>query len=442
MAGNLQIGDVVHSSIENQGIVYRSLARDPLANTILLDIKYIGTAALCSDTAARTGSSTPRIVVGFVCGGTRGALLPAEAAWKIDAAIQHGAQWSVGRKSAREVWPGSKDEPVWVIEPSQANTQLLAAGDQADLLVQFSNVVTPNDAGHTQMMVHFQNLPAGGGVFYDDAIQVLDLLKQPPPPTRGLLAFFATAPRIVLAKPDPSATLELRWRMFGVARLMLQASDPGVPNQSIDYSKDKDYLAGMLLSEHRLELPLPELDSSRPIILTLQAFDGAGNFLNSLSFTVYADIRFFKDPYDGVVYPAAAIGRRMWMTQDLRRNSSDAARPAGFYKWGELSRPDLQPPTPWRLPSRRDWEGLVRGAQVQQSDATALFKPRYGGFYAGSSTELQDATKAYYWSVNTFAAGALRAYYSFFLPGHATPSYSDNAAPTDYAMPIRWVRDL
>jgi uncharacterized protein (TIGR02145 family) len=442
--GNPKIGDVVHCSVENQGVVYRSLKRDPLGNRITLNIKYTGDTALCSDTVARPSTPKPRIVVDFVYGDTQGALLPADpGAWKIAATVQQGAQWSVSRKSARDVW-GRDDAvgPVWVIEPSASNTHLLTAGDQANLVVQFSDVVTTTDPGHTQMLVHFQNIPAGGGVGYDDAVDVLDLLKQDPPLTRGLLGFFATPPVIVLTRPDPPATLELRWRMFGAAKVMLLASDPGIPATSVSYGDQPSYLSGALLREDKLSLDLPELDSSRPVIFTLQAFDGAGGFLDSLGFAVYADIRFFKDPYDGAVYTAAAIGRELWMTQNLRRSFGGMARPVGFYQWNELSRPEMQPPAPWRLPSRQDWDSMVRGAKAQQSDPTVLFKPQYSGLYDSPSGSPDDTTKAYYWTVNTFTAGALQAYYAFFMPGHANPSYSNNAAPTCYAMPIRWVRDL
>ena len=65
----------------------------------------------------------------------------------------------------------------------------------------FDQVVTNPVPGHTQMFVLCTGFAKDATKKYDDQLYVLDVNKQPPPPTLGVLAFSATNPVITVTDP-------------------------------------------------------------------------------------------------------------------------------------------------------------------------------------------------------------------------------------------------
>jgi uncharacterized protein (TIGR02145 family) len=333
--------------------------------------------------------------------------------------------------------------PVWVLTPAPGNAALLSAATP-NLTVSFGNVVSFNDVGHTQMLVQVAGVPG-----YNDATFVVDLLKQDPPPTRGVINFFATTPVVLQSVTGGSAistgAVTLCWRVFGVANAVLICSDPNVPGQTFDYVDQASYMSGALVHDGSITLPLPAFGASHPLLFTLQGFDASGGILNSLGFAVYVDVRCFVDSYDGSVYTAAAIGRQLWMTQNVRRSFSNMQRGAGFYTSGELARPELQPAAPWRLPTLGDWQALAALTKATPPlDVKALFNPAFDGWWAPRDAQPSQTNTAYYWLANSFS-GTNQTGYAFFDgvdAGPSVPGKGTNQMGLDYAMPLRWVRDL
>src|ERR1700752_1278913 len=91
--GNASLPKVLQATLDNQGSVYVSTETDPLQNTLFLNFKNIGTAALYS--GDKKWTETPRVTVMFVYGSTSGALAPDDdpdqpaigSAWRIEGGI-------------------------------------------------------------------------------------------------------------------------------------------------------------------------------------------------------------------------------------------------------------------------------------------------------------------------------------------------------------------
>jgi hypothetical protein len=276
--GNPDLTQVLQVSLQTQGSVYVSPHDDPLPNTLFLNLKNIGAGPLYSGTNGWSG--TPQVIVTFVYGSTAGALAPdndkaapqSGSAWNIAAGIQTGSEWQAG--------PGTGTHPSWILNPTSTNKDIIGTGDSANITFSFSDIVSFTPAGHTQMYVQFTGIPAADGLFYNDAVYVLDIVKQTAPPTRGLLNFWGPAPQVTVGSATQKIDILLNWAMWYVDSIRLICSLPGIK------PVEKSYPDAPSLGYDNAAVTIPGVETSSAITCTLQAFDKNKKELNALQFTV------------------------------------------------------------------------------------------------------------------------------------------------------------
>lgn len=386
--GNAKLTDVLEVTLDNQGSILVSERNDPLLNTLLLNIKNKGDTALYTGPGVLTPA--PTITVTFVYGSTSGALAPDNkqdaplvgSAWKISAGVRfpQGNDWNPQDPSPT----GPYTHPKWILQPANNNQQLIGTGAKANITFSFSQIVSQTPPGHTQMTLLFSGFKKDEHTKYDDAVYVLDIVKQSPPPTRGLLNFFSITPRYVVTQPDQSIQIPVRWTMFDVARVSLIASYPGISPQDISYPNPAP------IAYDNREITIPGTVNSTGITLSLQAYDGNGGFLNSLQFTAYIEARMFVDPRDGKVYPLLQVGNRQWMAANLDYDApsgstyygqnADFAKPFG--RLYTLTAAQYKQPEGWRLPRKDDWNELFAAFGDARQAYAALLSTGQSGFAA------------------------------------------------------------
>jgi uncharacterized protein (TIGR02145 family) len=387
--GNLSLTDVLEVSLDSQGLVYRSRADDPLTNKLFLTVKNVGATALATDKDKLWGA--PQVSLSFVYGNTSGALAPDNdkkapalgSAWNIKVGagpMQRPWEFSNPRPDSQE------DHPSWLLNPSATNVEILGAAgtDGANVTFVFSPVISLTPPGHTQMLALFTGFAKDEHTLYDDHLFVLDIVKQNPPPTRGLVSFFGTDPVIDVTTPGQDVTVPLRWTVFDVAKVQLLTSSPALPPMSWSYAGEQEPVV-----YKDATLTLPSLHSSEAIFMTMQAFDARGGYLNSLQFAAYAQLAYVEDP-GGHVYQIALIGDTFWMMDNYRYTT-----PSGSYAYQDdphlvetygrlydLAAAQANAPAGWQLPSADDWSALVTAFGGKNDAYTALMARGRSGFDA------------------------------------------------------------
>lgn len=435
----------IHPSLENGGIVYVSKPGDPLANTIVLRVTNTGPDKLYVGPAPRPGDA--RITVSFVYGTTSGALAqdtgkdnpPIGSAWRIRAEprIQQGGPWTV---------ENPRDAPLrWILKPSGTNQSVLGTGSEASATFAFREIVSFTPPGPTQMTLEMTGFARDETTSYDTATIRLDIDKRPAL-ARGLQTFFAVEATVTVTRPDQPVPIDLRWRMFGVAKVKLvNASRGGAEIWSKDYSASPDFLDAPLLAGDRQAIALPGVSSSGPVVLSLEAYGGSGALLNALPCQVFIDARMLVDPADGHVYPAIRSGNRLWMAANLKREVA-GARPglSGNLYPASLAAEDVPPP--WRLPRDEDWQALVAAFPTAEAAYAALIAGGAAGFNAtlDGHVEGNDAWEAgesgQYWSATPDALDGGQQRFAAFSPSRRVVLGS--SFPRAFALAVRWVRDV
>lgn len=359
--GNLKLDGVLQVSLDNQGLVYCRDRSNVLVNQLVLTLKNVGETPLATGS---TLAGTPQVVVSFVYGNTSGALAPddksAYSAWSINAAMQAQppkAPWTPPGPPTK-----GKPHPEWLFTPSEGNVKLLdgVRTDSANVTFVFNQVITNTVPGHTQLLVLCTGFAKDSSKAYDDQLYVLDINKQPAPPTLGVLAFSATNP--VVAVTDPSATVQIpvSWTTFGAAsvNVLTSSAASGLTNVK------KDQGAGLLAyGSATVTLPAPEV--SQAFFMTLQALDSRDNYLGSGQYTSFLQLSYVRDP-GGTTYPTARFGSHYWMLADY------LYRCPGSYVYGDAPSPPAgngrlysqqaaieNAPSGWALPSVAVWQELI-----------------------------------------------------------------------------------
>ncbi len=360
-SGKAKLLDAMEISVDSQGSIYVSTAGDPIYNKLFLNLKNIGNEPLYS--GKQDWPKQPQVIVSFVYGNTSGALAPDNdkktpeigSAWKIKTSIPI---------SQNNVWsanPGTDTHPQWILEPSKNSLGIIGTGDSANITFEFSQIVSLTPIGHTQMTVVFKNFMKDYTTPFDDQVFILDIVKQNPSPYRGALNFFGPNPLVKVYNPDQPVKIDLRWTMFDVASINLITSFSGIAPVS------KKYDSGIPLQYDNYTILIPGVSQDSVVIITLQAFDGYGGYLNSLQFTVFIQSKVFNDPRDGKIYPTVQIGNQIWLAKNLdykvvneslyyNNDGSNEAKFGRLYTWQGAQ---CNLPPGWRLPTQADWQKIV-----------------------------------------------------------------------------------
>ena len=444
--GNASLRGVLALSLDDQGSVYVSQPNDPLQSTLFLNLKNVGKTPLYAGQSMWSGS--PQVKVRFVYGSTAEALAPAGArqtsapepvgsAWNIQGAIQTMPQldtWSVTNPYDAA---NTDSIPTWVLEPTSTNKDVLGVGDAANLTIALGPVISFTEPGHTQAVVDLKGFMQDDATAYDEAVYVLDIVKQSPPPTRGALAFAGPDPVVVVTDPTQPVQVRLRWTMFDVAQVNLITSFPGVPLWS------KTYPNFAPLDYDTCTVTLPPTAQSMPVTFTLQSFDGAGGYLNSQQFTVFLQSLVFVDPRDARAYPVLLVGDTYWLAANL-----DFAAPGSLVYGAEATYGRLYPnqtlaaavPPGWRIPSANDWQALSAafGYAGLIAGGASGFGAQLGGWYTGGGYA-QQGTYGYYWTSTPGAGNTVTC--ASFSARSATVSTASTVPPA-YGLAVRLVRDV
>ena len=447
--GNLSLVDVLQVSLDSQGVVYRSDRLDPLTNTLFLTLKNTSATALATDTDVLAGS--PQVIVTFVYGNTSGALAPDQR----DGSIPQGSAWNikVAMGPAQTAWTasnprpdGQEPHPQWVLNPSSTNLEILgpADSDRANVRFAFSEIISFTPTGHTQLLVLCTGFAKDKTTAYDDHLFVLDISKQDPPATRGLVSFFGNDPVINVSDPQAAVDIPLRWAMFDVAAVQLLTSSASVAPLR------KTYPDPQPLGYDEAAVTLPPLRSSAAIFTTLQAFDGRGAYLNSLQFTAYIQVSYVTDAA-GHVYKIRLIGETFWMLENYRYGPPEGSyfyqdSPANAQPFGrlyEMGAAQQYAPSGWSLPAASDWNALI-GFYGGASDAYAPLldggRSGWGAQLGGRRTTNPDGSASYsdmfsygyYWG----AEGPICTQFS----GASQRVTAGAGAPAGAALSVRYIR--
>ena len=419
-AGKPKLADTLQISLDNQGVIFVSSRNgelvDALPNTLVLNIKNSGSKPLYQSEATWKGD--PKVAVTFVYGSTSGALAPDDdkdnpelgSAWNILASLPVAqVQWGFTQPNRK----GDASDPEWTLYPVPSNKQILGLGDQANVTFAFAPIVSFTSTGHTQMTLVFSGFRQDENTEYEPAVFVLDINKQDPPPTRGLLNFSSIDPLVVIDKPKEATDLLLSWGMFDVASIQLLCSYPGAAPYIKKYPIDA-VPSTYPLGYDNYKFSIPAISNSTPIFFTLQSYDGLGGFLNSLQFTIFLDLAFFVDPRDGTVYPVIQVGRQLWLAANLKYKSGIFYNENPKYDdpYGRLyTAAQLDPqPEGWRVPTNNDWLSLFLAQKVMDdhelykaliAGGTSGFNARLGGYYdPGPPVQVFQGlgVRGYYWS--------------------------------------------
>jgi uncharacterized protein (TIGR02145 family) len=461
--GKAKLSDTLQMSLDNQGVVFVSAQNgdqlDPLPNTLMLNLKNSGPVALYSGKNPWTGN--PQVLVTFVYGTTSGSLAPDDdrskplgSAWNILASLPVAqSAWGFTNPSTT----GQAPDPAWTLFPVQTNQEILGIGDKANVTFAFSPVISFTPIGHTQMTLVFTGFKKDETTAYDDEVFVLDINKQLPPATRGLLNFSSLNPVVTISQAQQEISIPLRWGMFDVASIQLLWNYPGAQPYDKDYPVDA-VPSTFPLGYDNYTVSIPSISNSQPVFFTLQAFDGLGGFLNSLQFTVYLNLTVFVDTRDGTAYPIIQVGSQLWMAANLQFSSGIYYNnnPNNKVPYGRLFTVDQsQTPTPpegWRVPTTGDWTNLVKAFTPAGDGPTAYqaliaggnsgFNAQLGGsFDPASSPQFQNlGSRGYYWTSSP--KDSKNYFIVVFSSVSQSVTVSATTLPATNALSVRYVRDI
>lgn len=439
--GNASLRKVLQISLDSQGSVFVSKQQgeltDPLQNTLFLNIKNTGAIPIYSGKDKWPGN--PRVTVSFIYGRTSGALTFDDdrnaprvgSAWKIKAkvAINQTGDWSSTNPSPT----GSRPHPVWILEPSGNNKDIIGTGANANITFSFDSIVSFTPPGHTQMLIQFSGFAKDEKTLYDDEVFVLDVVKLTPPPTRGLVNFFSETPLVQVEKVGEPIEIPLRWAMFNVARVNLITSEPGIAAESIPYPNP------LSLAYDNRTVTIPGIKESKAVFCTLQAFNGLGGLLNSQQFTVFLQSNAFVDPRDNRVYPAILLDNKLWMTENLDYEDPSGSSPNENKKFGQLYTAGADsvanPPDPhWRIPSQKDWESLFdkfTPGELMDGGSSGL-KATLSGYRDDKGQENRLFSQGFFRS----STGEIYA----TLSNNSTSAIA--SFPATFSLAVRYVRDV
>ena len=447
--GNLDLTQVLQASLQSQGTIYvSSSSADALANTLFLEFSNVGVNAIFS--GKNPWSTKPSVTVSFVYGSSPGALayndkIVVGSAWNIKPNVpaSQGNNWHAAGPVAGDI----ATDPQWVLTP--LDLDIIGTGASAAITFSFSDIVSITPVGHTQMTVTFSNFPATDTQVYNEAIYVLDIVKVLPPPTRGLLDFYGSAPILNVTGPNQPLTVDLTWSMLYVDSATLVTSYPGIAPIPFSYPNETG------LNYDAASVTIPSVSVSSPIFFTLQGYDGSLKFLNARQYAVWVNSATFIDPRDQQVYPTVLINGLYWMTENLNwsapgsypyNNSTAEEQIYGrLYPYAQAAQSFTQPtppPPPWRLPSAADWNNLINA--VGQTPYAALvqggttgFNALLGGQCDNNGTYSQLGNWGCYWTSDANSNGATICKFSA-----ASSSVNVlNSLPVDWLASVRYVRN-
>ncbi len=198
-----------------EGKVYGSPTslQPPIANSIHLNMKYAGQQLVSSWKAEHK----PQFIVSFAYGSDSTALTNVIKA-KDPRYNALTSAWNIGcgvDPSENDLWQilppnGDDNGPNWVIQPTPSNL-FLFSGDQPNLDVLFSHVISILPAGHTTIYIQWNYIPG-----YNGGVRALDIEKKVPD---GSL--------LQLASPDngqsilPGQSIVANWKVFNAGALSL-----------------------------------------------------------------------------------------------------------------------------------------------------------------------------------------------------------------------------
>lgn len=457
--GNADITQVIDVSLDNQGSIFISVAQDPLSNTLTLNFKNKTNNPLYND-PVMWKNLNPTVTVTFVYGTTQGALAPDKkedstvpgSAWLISVSADGKQNW--GYTNNTDIKQATS--PSWVMYPNTNNKDIIGVGDAANVSFQFTNIDSFTPAGHTQMYVQFAGFPATSTKMYDTAIFVVDIIKMPPPPTRGLISFFSTmkTPIVTLSTPSFNIPIPLRWYMYYVDNVTLICSLPGVPPIPKNYYSDSAPFTP--LNNDNVTLTLPMLITQpTSVLITLLAYDHKQNFLNAMQFTVFINANFFADPM-GQVYPTVMMlnNTQTWLATNYNYNSLAGSTPyahngANQTQYGLLytfQAAFANVPPGWRIPTQADWQALIdaygsNAYAALMAGGSSQFNAQSGGDADSSQNFNYLGQTGYYWANTPDNANPGKYFVCTFYGGSLQRVNVLGSLPTNYFASVRYVKN-
>lgn len=444
--GNAKLEEVLQLSFDTQGVIYISPQSDPgiqkLQNELLLNIKNTGSVPLY------TGKEKiePRIEASFIYGNTIGCLTPAseeeggEYAWDIFATIPYkpaAYSWRAEQPSRSS----GASRPQWVFKPESTNSGLIGTGADANVTFSFSKIIATTPVGHTEILLRFSGFMKDDTTAYDDALFILDIVKEAPPLTSGVIYFYGMESNIDVYNPFTPGELEFRWLLFNVAEIKIEFSNP-------TETKSKKYYSSTPLTNDQMRIPLGHV-TQETIIATLTAYRATGAVLNEKQFIIAVRKCFFTDSRGDVQYPGIHLGNRLWMTQNLADNNEQSKKNkfGCLYSWEGAKLPLC--PDGWRLPRSDDWEDLLASCPPTETPYAWLIKGGKSGFNAvlggftrkGVPGNRQEDIEGRYW-INK-EDGLSNAETISFDSVHSNVTFGDEVKlPKDSYVAVRYVKDF
>jgi uncharacterized protein (TIGR02145 family) len=447
--GNLPLTEALHVSLDNQGIVYVSNADDPLANQLTLYLTNIGDEPLYNDPKTpRPTAPAPQIVIDFTYGSTSGALAPADkqdgslgSAWNIHISVADstGGAWV----PADPTIPSTNATPSWTLTPAPTNAGVLGFGPRSSVVFTISNIVSFLVPGVTQMRLRCSHFTKNAGKAFDQTVYLLDIVKQYPPPTRGVVGFHSPLPFQEVNHPDTPITIPLRWTLTEVNTVRLLSSQPGAAATRTDYGTPPP-----ALTYDKTDIKLPGVTRTATFLFALQAYDAADRYLNSLQFAAHIQANMFVDPADGAVYPVARVGRQFWMAANLARfGSGSFPSPGKAATYGRAYTGAAALPGPideWRLPTLADWQALFASFADSKAAYAALiaggpseFNAVLGGTCDGQGVFSNFGTDGQYWTATPDVSGQRIVNFS----SHSSSVIALGSLDLASGAAVRYVRD-
>lgn len=404
--GNGNLNEVLQLSFDYQGLILVSPINviseekvlDPLKNTLMLNMKNIGKKPLFCGTAPKGNS---HINVTFLYGNGAGCLAPDQgkdidtSAWKIKASVATQLTdypWNCSSE------PLSRDgHPYWILEPTEKNLGILGTDENSNIPFAFKDIVSPTAAGHTQAILTFSGFMMDDDTPYDDAMFVLDIIKQDPPLSRGVVRFFCHSPIVEHYQPDSPVKFNLQWLAYYANTVQVMVNAKSVPA-----GKDPGMDPNSPVTNGVAEVELDHVIQSTYLVATIYAFNRNGVFLNSMQFTLIVRTHFFTDIRDNKCYPAERIGNLLWMKKNLNYlhpqgskappASSDPETYGRYYRW-EASAPGSGQDG-WRLPTVDEWKAWMK--EKKYDEVVKELGIVAGGLYSDRFERFGET--GYYWA--------------------------------------------
>ena len=443
--GSLPLTRTLHLSLASQGVVYVSNASDPLSNQLTLYLTNIGDRALYDD--ATPAASPPEVIVTFLYGATSGALAPADkqdgrlgSAWNIEAAVTDSSGGSWVAANPRK--PSTDASPSWKF--TAADPGVLGTGAARTVAFTFSSIVSFLAPGLTQLVMHCRNFARNAATRYEDTVFFLDIVKQYPPARRGLVGFDSPVPMFEVYRPDQPVTIPLQWTATETNRVLLLSNHAGVQPYTARYGKPAP-----ALTYDSTTVTLAGVERPTTLLLTLQAFDGADRYLNSLQFAGYINTHMYVDPA-GKSYPVVRIGQQLWMAADLAYDVP-GSWPAQHPEMGRVYTAAAALPSKategWRLPTKDDWDTLVSTLGGPQEAYTALIAGGRAGFDArpGGTRDdhgnFGDVGNVHFWTATPGPAPEGEQYSALFVGRARGSLLTFFHINPGFGLAVRYVRD-